>query len=128
MGRRRVIGGEGLPGHGDQPIPTAVRIDRFVFSSALSGQDPATHRVPEDPEAQVALAFDNLRRVIEAAGGGVGDIGKLTVYLKDMQHREIVNRHWTAMFPDPADRPVRHTVRAELRGATAIQLEFIAVL
>jgi enamine deaminase RidA (YjgF/YER057c/UK114 family) len=100
----------------------------MVFSSNVGGDDPNTHETPKDLEAQVKNAFDNVRRIMERAGGSTSDIAKVTVYVKNRDDRVIVNKHWTAMFPDENDRPVRHTVATELGGGRLIQLEFIAVL
>ncbi len=127
MGKRQVIEGEGLPRHSN-PIPTAVKIGPFVFTSAIPGQDPATGEVPADPERQVVLAFENLRRVLEAAGGTTDDIAKLTVFLSDLSHRQWVNREWLKMFPNEHDRPVRHAIKSDLPGGMVVQLECIAVL
>lgn len=127
MPRRKVIEAADLPHH-TNPIPTAVRIGNMVFSSALFGQDPETHELPDDPAAQVANAFRAVRRVMEEAGGSVSDIGKMTVYLRDMQIRQAVNTEWLKMFPDDDDRPVRHAVPMSGAGNALIQIEIIAVL
>ena len=68
------------------------------------------------------------RQVIETAGGTTDDIGKLTVILRELQHRELVNQEWLKMFPDEHDCPVRHTVRGDPPSGMIEQLEFIAVL
>jgi enamine deaminase RidA (YjgF/YER057c/UK114 family) len=127
MPRRTVIEAADLPHH-TNPIPTAVRIGNMVFSSALFGQDPETHELPDDPATQVANAFRAVRRVMEEAGGSVSDIGKMTVYLRDMQIRQAVNAEWLKMFPDDDDRPVRHAVPMSGPGNALIQIEIIAVL
>jgi 2-iminobutanoate/2-iminopropanoate deaminase len=105
-----------------------VRVGQFVFSSAISGEDPATGATAADPAEQVAQAFRNLRAILDAAGATPADVAKLTVYLRDLAHREHVNRHWLELFPDPHDRPVRHTLKADLQGPTLVQLEFIAIV
>ena len=128
MARRQVIEVPGLALHGEQPIPAAVKIGNQVFSGGISGQDPATGSIPDDPARQIALAFENAQRIVEAAGGTTGDIAKVSVSLKDMAQRGLVNEVWLRLFPDPADRPVRHTTRGELQGNRVIQLEIVAVL
>ena len=100
----------------------------MVFSSALFGQDPETHELPDDPAAQVANAYRAVRRVMEEAGGSVSDIGKMTVYLRDMQILQSVNTEWLTMLPDDDDRPVRHAVPMSGAGNALIQIEIIAVL
>lgn len=126
MAKRKVLKA-GLPHHRN-PIPTAVKIGQMVFSSAIPGQDPKTHTTPPEPERQVELAFENIRRVMEEAGGTTDDIAKVTVFLKDMKYREHVNKEWLKMFPDEDNRPVRHAIKADLPGELAVQLEIIAVL
>ena len=127
MQRRKSISGEGLPKH-PQPFPTATKVGNMVFSSAIGGQDPATGKAPDSPEAQIQNAFHHLQSVMRLAGGTPGDIGKVTVHLRDKGHRELVNQEWIKVFPDADDRPVRHTVEAQLPSNLVIQLEFIAVL
>lgn len=124
---KRIVLKEGLPHH-KNPIPSAIKIGQFVFSSAIMGQDPESGAIPAEPERQVELAFENIRRVMKAAGGTTDDIAKMTVFLKDMKHREHVNREWLKMFPDENNRPVRHAIKADLPGENIVQLEIIAVL
>ena len=119
-----------VPGisHGANPIPSGVRIGNVVFSGGISGQDPATNAIPPEIEKQAELAFQNLQRLMEAAGGSTDDVGHVTVYLKDLSHREHVNREWLKMFPNDDDRPTRHTLKADLQGNTLLQLQIIGVL
>lgn len=127
MVKRQVVEGAGLLRHRN-PIPTAVRMGPFVFSSAISGEDPATETFAADPAAQVGQAFRNLEAILAAAGAAPANVAKLTVYLKDLSWREHVNTHWLRLFPDKHDRPVRHTIKADLQGNTMVQLEFLAVV
>jgi enamine deaminase RidA (YjgF/YER057c/UK114 family) len=127
MGRRQSIEGSGLPKH-PQPFPTAVKLGNMVFTSAIGGQDPETGKAPDDPEAQIRNAFGHLATVLKLSGGTPSDIAKVTVHLKDRAMRDLVNVEWVKMFPDEKDRPVRHTVAADLPGKNVIQLEAIAVL
>jgi 2-iminobutanoate/2-iminopropanoate deaminase len=114
--------------HGANPIPSGARVGNLLFSGGISGQDPASNTIPPEIEKQAELAFQNLRRLLEAAGGSTDDIGLVTVFLKDLSHREHVNREWLKLFPDDDNRPARHTLKAELQGNTLLQLQVIAVL
>lgn len=114
--------------HGANPIPSGVRLGNMVFSGGISGQDPATGTIPPDVEKQAELAFQNLARLMQAAGGSTDDIGHVTVFLKDLNHREHINREWLKMFPDDDDRPTRHTLKADLQGSTLLQLQIIGVI
>ena len=52
----------------------------------------------------------------------------MTVFVKDDSVRDAVNVEWLKCFPDPLDRPARHTLVQELRGDMLLQLEVIAVV
>lgn len=99
-----------------------------MFSSAVGGEDPESHDLPEDSESQIANTFKTIAAIMREAGGTAEDIGKLSVYLADMEDRKLVNPHWLAMFPDENSRPVRHTSAKKLPPGRRIQIEFIAVL
>lgn len=127
MVARTVIEIPGL-GHGANPIPLAVKIGQMVFTGSIMGTNPESHETPKDAAEQIALAFRNMQRIIEKAGGTTANIGKVEVALKDMSHREIVNGEWTRMFPDEHSRPVRHTSRSDMAGDLLIQMQMTAVL
>lgn len=113
----------------EAPIPSASKIGPFVVSGAISGKDPKTGKIPDSIEAQCALVFLHMRRIIEAASGTTDDILKLTVWLKDGAHRKVLNQEWLQMFPDEKSRPARHTFTGEeMAGNMLIQAEFWAVL
>ncbi len=127
MAKRIRLQGPGIPEH-NQPFPAAIKIGNMVFSAAVGGEDPATGKLPEGLDDQARHAFDNVRRMVEQAGGSAADIAKVTVTVKDRNDRPTVNKYWIAMFPDENDRPVRHTLAHDLAGGRLVQLEFIAVL
>lgn len=126
MAKRESIEIADLPLHA-QPFPVATRKGDYVFSSAISGMDRETKTVPDDGAAQIRNAFANLRTIVEAAGGTVEDICKVTCFLQDRDMRPLVNEEWVKMFPDESSRPVRHTIGGPLPGNYIVQLEFIAV-
>ena len=126
MAKREIIAGPDIPEHA-QPFPTAVKVGNVVFSSAVGGDDPETHELPDDIEAQVKNAFQTMRNIMARAGGSTDNIGKVTVMLRDRDDRKFVNPEWLVMFPDENDRPVRHTVEHDL-SARLIQMEFFAVI
>ena len=110
------------------PIPTAARVGNLLCSSAIAGKDPATGALAPDARGQVALAFANLQRLLEYAGGTLADIAKLTIYIKDNAVREAINAEWGRHFPDPRDRPARHIVVHDLQHGMWLQLECMAVV
>jgi len=110
------------------PIPAASRIGPFLASGALTGRDPETGELPPDLDRQCANAFGHVQALLAAAGGSCDDVLKLTVHLADPGDRAALNREWLAMFPDPAHRPARQAVAAQLSGGALIHLDLLAVL
>ena len=111
------------------PIPPAVRMGNMMFTGIIQGTDPATRTLPATLAEQCALMFDNVRRILEGAGGTADNIAKMTVWMKDrsQSQRDIVNAEWVTMFPDPATRPARHSMQADLDGGKLIECDFIAM-
>jgi 2-iminobutanoate/2-iminopropanoate deaminase len=110
------------------PIPAACRLGNLVFSGSIQGTDPATGRYGATLEEQSALMFAQARRIVEAAGGGTGDIVRMTVWMRDRTKRAALNGPWLEMFPDPDSRPARHTMDAPLDGEKLVECDFIAVI
>ena len=127
MTKRQSMDPPGHPMH-RQPIPTVSRVGNMIFSANISGMDLATGEVPSEPERQIANAFANMKAAVEAAGGTLENIGKLSVSLKDRSMRDVVNKYWLESFPDEKSRPVRHTAGGPASPEFIVQLEFIAVL
>lgn len=110
------------------PIPAACRIGNTIYSGSIQGTDSATGKYGATLDDQCALMFAHVRRIAEAAGGGVGDIIKLTVWMRDRAQREPLNREWVKMFPDPVSRPARHTMQSPMEGEKLVECDFVAVL
>ena len=110
------------------PIPNGAVIGNMIFSSAISGKDAKTGVLSPDPDEQAEAMFRNLRLFMEKAGGNTERIAHMTVFLKEENYRDSVNKAWLKMFPDDHDRPARHALKVELRGDVLFQIEVIAVL
>jgi 2-iminobutanoate/2-iminopropanoate deaminase len=110
------------------PIPQAAVVGNLLVSGGISPVEPETGATPESTDEQVALVFANVRRVLEAAEATTDDIVKCTVFVQDRAIRPVIDKYWVEMFPDPASRPARHTLRFELQGNMQLQLEIMAVL
>src|SRR5260370_34781468 len=89
----------------------------LVVGGAIPGADPERGRAPADLDEQCRLMFENVRRVMAAAGGSPDDIVKMTVWVTDRSLRAIMKRDWRVKFPQPHCKAARHTLH--LRGFTA---------
>lgn len=126
MAHRQSINPAGLS-H-ENPIPVASKIGPFLATGVLTGKDPATGELPTDLAGQVDNVFQHVRNVMAAAGGSTDDILKFTVYLVNYRDRTAVNMAWAQMFPDPASRPARQVIAANLDRGNLIQVDLWAVL
>jgi 2-iminobutanoate/2-iminopropanoate deaminase len=127
MAKRQSINGPAA--RHENPIPNASRIGNIVMSSVIGGSNPGTRELPPTLEAQVANVFAGLRSDVEAAGGSVDDIIKVTFWVKDpVSQRAALNDQWVKMFPDAAARPARHTLPLPADSRALVQADFTAVL
>ena len=125
MPRRRTIDLEGIQHRA--PIPMAAVVDNLLATSAIFGADRRTGDVPETAEEEIACLFDNIRAVLDAAGGSCDDILRMDVLLRENAFRPLINENWVTMFPEDADRPSRHITLVPDLPARA-QIELLAVL
>ncbi len=103
----------------------AVKCGNRVY---LSGQIPLAPDTMElvqgDIEAQIRRVFDNLKAVSEAAGGGLADVAKLTIYLTDLSHFPLVNQVMAQYFEEPYPARAAVGVAALPKGA-AVEMDAI---
>lgn len=110
-------------------ISQAIRVGDLVFISgqAASRDDGGVEGIG-DFEAQCHKAFDNLTRVLEAAGSSLASIAKVTIFVTDMGHYDTIvamRRHYFTA-PYPADSIVE--VRALARPELMVEIEAVAVV
>ena len=128
MSSRRSIEIPGLS-HGDNPIPAGSRVGPLFMSGGIAGQEQHTGKLAPDAETQCAAMFNNVQRLVAAAGGTTEQIVKMTFWVKDRGARTLINKEWLAMFPNPASRPVRHVLLyADLPGAMHMQCDVTAFI
>ena len=81
----------------------AIQAGHLAFLSGQLGIDPATGEMLEGFEAQTHQVFKNLRFVCQAAGGDLGCIVRLGVFLTDMTHfprfNEIMGTYFVTPYP-----------------------------
>jgi reactive intermediate/imine deaminase len=106
----------------------AVKVHGTVYLSGQIPLDPASGElVSGDMDAQVRRVFENLKAVSQAAGGSLGDVVKLNVYLTDLGHFALVNRVMAEYFTEPYPARAAVGVAALPRGA-AIEVDGVLEL
>lgn len=86
--------------------------------------------IPLDPEEQAALCIENLRSVVEAAGGSLDTIVEVTRYMVDQaKNQDGVNRAMARAFGDhrPASTSVE-IVRLATDPRLILELKAVAVV
>lgn len=97
-----------------------------LYTSGQLGLIPATGELPQGVEAQAAQALDNLKAVLAAAGMGLEDVVKTTVFLADMNDFAAINAVYAQYFPGEA--PARSCVQAAaLPKGALFEIEAVAV-
>ncbi len=110
------------------PLPMGSKIGNMFYSSGIFGTDPKSGKAPATAEAQAEQAFENMRTLVQTAGGTPDNIIYVTVYMKDRAQRAAINGPWLKMFPDEHSRPARHAIQTDLPEGNFLQLQCIAVL
>ncbi len=105
---RRVIQTTQAPG-AIGPYSQAIVVEPFLFTAGQVGLDPETKKlVPGGIEAETRQALQNVRAIVEAAGGSLDDVVKTTVFLATMEDFAAMNRVYAEFFPQRP--PARSTV------------------
>ena len=80
----------------------AIETRGMVFLSDQIPLDPATMEIVDgDFEARARRVFENLAAVAAAAGGGLDDVVKVTVFLTDLDNFATVNSVMEDFFQQP---------------------------
>ncbi len=107
------------------PVPLACKVGNMLYTSSIFGQDVKTGKRAETREQQATFCFENLRLVMEQAGGSTEDVIMVTVYLtSEKSVGDAVNAAWLEMFPDENARPAR----LNFTGEGDIRIQCVAVL
>jgi len=122
---KKIIATDAAPG-AIGPYSQAVTAGGFVFCSGQIPLDPATgEMVGGDVAAATERVILNLQAVLAAAGLGLDDVVKTTVYLSSMSDFAAMNEVYAKYFG--SSRPARATVQAAAlpRGAL-VEIDAVA--
>jgi len=106
--------------------PGMLTRDR-LFISSMTGSDPVTGRVPDDPAAQVDLALDRMQAVVKAAGLELANVVFVNPYLTSTIPGRVMNEHYARRF-EFGNTPARATIQvSSLPGGAHIEYTAVAV-
>jgi 2-iminobutanoate/2-iminopropanoate deaminase len=97
----------------------------FVFLSGQTPRDADRKLIGESIEEQTRATLANVERVLAAAGAGLEDVVKVTVYLTDLTLFSRFNAIYASWFGQ--HKPARSTVEAGLQGVL-VEIDVVAYI
>jgi len=109
------------------PYSPAIRIGNQLFVSGQIPMNPITQTlVKDDIELATIQVMENLKSLVIAAGFTLSDVVKCTLFLKDLNDFEKVNKAYGSYFPDTP--PARETIEIRRLPMDAIvEISCIAI-
>ncbi len=110
------------------PYSQAVKVGHFLFISGQIPLDPKTNKMIEgDFKTKARTILENIKNIVESAGGTMDSIVKVTVYLTDINKFAELNEIYKEYFNPPY--PTRSVVEVKgLPKGSEIEIEAIAYL
>jgi 2-iminobutanoate/2-iminopropanoate deaminase len=107
------------------PYVQAMEMGDLIFTSGQIPLTPAGELVGEGIEEQTHQVLKNIQAVLLAAGSDLNHVIKTTLFIKDMNQFQIINRIYAEYFNE--HKPARSCVEvARLPKDVLIEMEVIA--
>ena len=116
------------------PYAQAIKVNDMVFVSGQLPLNPKTRQlITGDIAAQTEQVLVNIRAILEEADATLDDVVKVTIYLKDLNQFDVVNKIYAYFFPNTETStnllPARSTVEvSRLPRDADIEIDAIAVI
>jgi reactive intermediate/imine deaminase len=112
---------------GPHPLPWpyshGIRVGDTLYIAGQVALDEKLRLVgPGDAQAQARQTWSNIQKVVEAAGGKITDVVRVTTYVADLGDIEAIHAVRREFFPD-GDYPVATVVQAAKLGLPGLLLE-----
>jgi len=109
------------------PYSQAVRAGNTVYVSGQIALDASGQLITGDVTTQTHQVLKNLTAVLAAAGLGLTDVVKCSIFVKDLGNFAIINQVYGTYFAD-ATAPARETVEvSRLPRDVEVEISCIAV-
>lgn len=104
-----------------------IIVNDFLFVSGQAAVDFKTSKfVLGTIEEETHLTLQNIKAIIEAAGGSMSNVVKCTVHLVDIQEFDRYNKVYSEYFP--GIKPARTTVQSVLAEGIKVEIDCIVKL
>ena len=103
-----------------------IRAGDFIYVSGQGPIDPVTDvLVVTDVETQTRITLENVARILAAAGTEVTDIVKVSMFLRDINDFQAMNRAYAAFFGD--HKPARTTIESKFhKSEMLVEVDCVA--
>lgn len=123
MGRFEQIITPAVPEPANGNFTNCLKVANQLFLSGMIASDASA-----DAYAQSVDCLGKIRSLVEAAGGSINDIVKITVFLTDMAHRESFSRARSEFFPGRKPCSTLVAISALAQPGLVVEVEAIAIL
>ncbi|MDA4136494.1 MAG: RidA family protein [Thaumarchaeota archaeon] len=126
---KKIITTPNAPGRDYGPFSQAVRAGDFLFVMGQAAFDPKKLRkvVGKDIKKQTRRTLQNIKAIVEAAGGSLEDVVQVRVFLTKAKDWPLMNEVYVEFFPDAP--PARTAVIVELAAkGLLVEIDAIAYL
>ncbi|NHE58866.1 RidA family protein [Cyclobacterium plantarum] len=103
----------------------AILVDGFLFVSGQASVDFETSKFRLGTiEEETTQTLENIKAIVEAAGGSMDQIVKCTVHLADIKEFDRYNKVYAGYFQET--KPARITVQSVLAEGLKVEIDCIA--
>lgn len=127
MEKRKIVHPHRQPGFDTGAYSDGVVIDGLLFVSGQAAVDFSTSQfVLGTIEEETHRTLQNIKAIIEAAGGSMEDVVKSTVHLADIRDFDRYNEVYAQYFQGV--KPARTTVQSVLAEGIKVEIDCIVKL
>lgn len=103
----------------------AIEANGLIFVSGQIHVNNEWELIGDNVSSKLQFIMDNIERILDAAGLGLNDIVKVTIYVTDMEQMTELNKYYPTYFSKPL--PAREAVCVkELPLGATIEISVVA--
>lgn len=100
---------------------------KLIFVAGQIPWDPEGRTVAKgDVEGQTRQVYRNISAVLENAGASLDDVIKVTIFLRDIRHRDIINKVRGEFFKPPYPASTQVAVASLVDRDWLVEIEAVA--
>ncbi|OFW13535.1 MAG: enamine deaminase RidA [Acidobacteria bacterium RIFCSPLOWO2_02_FULL_59_13] len=125
--KRQAISSPHLPKPPPQTWSTAIRVGDVLYVSGTTSRGPDGETVlGKDEYEQTKVIFTKIRHAVEAAGGTINDVSKMTIFVTNIKKNTEVWRARKEFFTGDFPASTLVEVRALAKPEILLEIEVVA--